>query len=417
MDKYPFLCVDRLRDHSGFSQDSVTFPIAGALRPPTILFVITTLTFGGAETQVVRLASELRSRGWHVAVICMVDPVAYVDQLRAAGIPVHSLRMRRGLPDIRAVARLRKLVREILPDIVHSHMYHANILSRITRLFCRMPALVCTAHNLKETSEKGGPTWHKELTYRATDRLASKTTTICRAGFQRYLRVGAVPISRFRMIPNAVDTTVFCPSEERKKRSRRALALGDDFVWLAVGRLVRQKDYPTLLRAVAQLGSWKFKLLIVGSGPLEEELEEACQHYGLRRQVIFCGARQDIRDLYAASDGFVMSSSFEGMSVALLEAAAMGLPAVVTDVGGNSDVVLDGKTGYLVPPQNPPALADAMRRLMALAPDQRHNLSCAARHHAERHYGFPVVMREWLKLYTEYLPGSSLMNSSSEGAI
>ncbi len=84
-------------------------------------------------------------------------------------------------------------IREFNPDVVHAHMVHANLLGRFTRLICPMRALICTAHNLRETSEKGGPTWHKELLYRLTDFLADRTTIICHAAYERYIQTRAVP--------------------------------------------------------------------------------------------------------------------------------------------------------------------------------------------------------------------------------
>ncbi len=251
--------------------------------PGRVLLVVTTLAFGGAETQVARLATELKSQGWTVAIACLVAPTAFTAALTEKGIEVHSLDMRRGVPDPRALLRFRSLVRRFRPDIVHSHMVHANLFARIARLFCRFPALICTAHNLRETSEKGGSTWHKELLYRATDFLADTTTIICRAAFRRYVRVGAVPAKKLQVIPNGVDTEVFSPSMESRAAARNSLHLNPRFVWLSVGRLVKQKDFPTLLRAFQQLDQADSILLIVGSGPLEAELRNECDRLGLTR--------------------------------------------------------------------------------------------------------------------------------------
>jgi len=368
-------------------------------RPGRIVILITTLTFGGAETQVVRLATELKMRGWSVCVVCMVKPTAYMSQLEAQHIPLHALDMKRGVPDVRAVFRLASLIRDFRPDIVHCHMFHANLLGRVTRLFCRIPALVCTAHNFRETSEQDGPTWHKELLYRITDPLADKTTIICNAAFERYVRVGAVPRRKFQMIPNGIDTDHFMRSKERRKNARAALGISSEFVWLAVGRLVKQKDYPTLFRALELLKHEQFVLLLAGNGPLEEKLREECRTRGLERQVRFCGAREDILDLYSAADAFVMSSEFEGLSAALLEAASTGLPAVVTDVGGNADVVMDEITGYMVPPAAPKQLATAMHRLMALSPERLQTMGDAARQLCHEQFRIAAVMDKWLDLY------------------
>src|ERR1700722_4297471 len=298
-----------------------------------VMMLITTLTFGGAETQVVRLAVELKRRGWLVKIVCLVDPVAYLSQLAEEDIEVTSLSMPKGVPDPRAIWRLRSMVLAFKPHIVHCHMVHASLLGRISRLFFRMPALICTAHNIRETSEQGGATWHKELLYRLTDPLADRTTIICSAAFDRYVRVGAVPAKKLEMIPNGIDTWQFSPSAELRESTRASLGLGREFVWLAVGRLVEQKNYSCLLRALTMIEDREWILLVAGDGPLSQELRDECRRLNLDGRVRFLGASEGIRHLYSAADAFVMSSDFEGLSVALLEASSMGLPSVVTDVG------------------------------------------------------------------------------------
>ena len=233
-----------------------------------IMMLITTLTFGGAENQVVRLGTELSRRGFVVKIVCLVDPKAHLSQLAEQHIEVDSLGMTRGVPDPRAIWRLRSIVCAFKPHIVHCHMVHANLLGRISRLFFRLPALICTAHNLRESSEKGGATWHKELLYRLTDPLADQTTIICGAAFDRYVRVRAVPARKLKLIPNGIDTSEFSPSPASKEAIRRSLGLGREFVWLAVGRLVEQKDYSCLFRALTMLGDKEWVLLVAGDGPL-----------------------------------------------------------------------------------------------------------------------------------------------------
>jgi glycosyltransferase involved in cell wall biosynthesis len=273
-----------------------------------------------------------------------------------------------------------------------------------------MPALICTIHNLRETSERGGPTGYKEFLYRLTDRLANRTTIICRAAFDRYVRVGAVPRNRLHLIPNGVDTDVFSPSRELRLSTRKSLGVDAKFVWLAVGRLVSQKDYPTLFRALTLLDHKRFVVLIAGNGPLELELRDECARLGLGTCVQFCGAREDMLPLYNAADAFVMSSEFEGLSVALLEAASMGLPAVVTNTGGNAEIVQDGATGHVIPPGNHTALSQAMQQLMTIPGGHRKAMGEAARQYCTQHYATTSVVNQWRELYAGCLPSKQFQN-------
>jgi glycosyltransferase involved in cell wall biosynthesis len=289
--------------------------------------------------------------------------------------------------------------------VVHCHMFHANLLGRVTRLICSMPALICTVHNLRETSERGGSTVWKERLYRLTDALASRTTIICRAAFERYVHVGAVPRHRLEVIPNGIDVDSFQPDVASRARARASLGVDDRFVWLAVGRLVEQKDYPNLFAALTTLENEEFTVLIAGSGPLEAKLKAECMRLGLDSRVRFLGAREDIRDLYNAADAYVMSSEFEGFSIALLEAACTELPIVATDAGGNREIVQDGTSGHLVPLRHSALLASAMRQLMLSRESERRAMGKAGRAYCLRHFQIHAVLDKWIQLFVQCLDG------------
>jgi glycosyltransferase involved in cell wall biosynthesis len=363
-----------------------------------ILFVLTGLAYGGAETQLVRLATRLKSRGWEVSVVSLMPPKAYVEDLEAAGIPVFSLNIRRKLPDPRPVLRLARIIRKWQPDVVHSHMVHANLLARIVRFLAPIPVLICSARSIDE----GGR--FREVLYRLTDPLCDLTTQVSQAGLERYVRMGAVPRHKIRYIPNGVDTERFKPNLEDRLKFRKELGV-EGFVWLAVGRFDPPKDYPSMLQAFARVVHKHSNtiLLIAGDGPLRKTMENLARELGIEKRTKFLGIRRDIPQLMNAADAYVMSSSWEGMPNVLLEASATGLPIVATDVGGNREIVLDSVTGFLVPPRNPEALARAMLRIMDLSDEERKEMGKRARKHIEVKFNLDRVVDLWEILYYELL--------------
>lgn len=367
------------------------------------LLLVTGLAYGGAETQLVRLATRLKERGWEVRVVSLLPPRAYVEELEAVGIPVFSLGIRRKLPDPRPILRLARLIREWRPHILHSHMVHANLLARLVRLLAPVPVLVCTVHSIDERGRKGSGRL-REISYRLTDPLCDLTTQVSQAGLERYVRVGAVPRHKIRYIPNGVDTEHFKPNPEDRLKMRKELR-AEGFVWLAVGRFDPPKDYPTMLQAFTQVvrNDPNTVLLIAGDGPLRKTMEIMAQELGIEKHVRFLGIRKDIPQLMNAAEAYVMSSTWEGMPMVLLEASATGLPIVATDVGGNREVVVDGKTGFLVPPKDPKALAQAMLRLMNLPEEERRKMGEVARQHIEANFSLDRVVDQWEALYRELL--------------
>ena len=366
-----------------------------------ILYLITGLNLGGAEMQLVHIATRLEARSWNVRVVSLIPSwsSACAEYLEAAGIPVVSLNIRRKLPDPRPFLHLAQLIRTWRPHVVHSHMVHANLLARLVRPLAPIPVLVCTAHNINE----GGRL--REILYRLTDPLCDLTTQVSRAGLERYVRVGAVPAHKIRLIPNGVDTVRFRPDREARDNVRGALGLQDSFVWLAVGRFERAKDYPNMLRAFAGVVARRpeARLIIAGQGTLQREAEQLVAELRIADRVHFLGVRKDISALMNAADAYVMSSAWEGTPMVLLEAGATGLPIVATAVGGNGEVVVDGQTGFLVPPGDSEALMQAMLRLMDLSSEERARMGLAGRAHVDANYSLERVVDQWEKLYTEVL--------------
>lgn len=365
-----------------------------------ILFLSTSMGMGGADKQILSAAQELRTRGHEVFIVSLTTLGPMGLEARSSGIPIESLEMRRGVPDPRGLARLVRLTRAWRPDVLHSHMVHANLMARALRLFVPIPAMVSTIHNIYE----GGGVLM--AAYRLTNGLVDHMTIVSEAAADRFVRERIVPRPLLSVITNGVDTDQFrnVPAGTRESL-RRSIGIEREFVWLAVGRFEIAKDYPNMLRGFARVREQhpQAVLLLVGRGSLQQETEALVAELGLADGVRFLGVRSDVPEVMTAADGYLMSSAWEGMPMVLLEAAAAGLPIVATAVGGNEEVVLNEESGFLLPPGDSDALAAAMLRLMALPEAHRRSMGARGRERVRTHYGLSRVAQRWEDLYREVL--------------
>jgi glycosyltransferase involved in cell wall biosynthesis len=373
----------------------------GLVRPQAmrVMFLSTSMGMGGADKQLLSAAQLMQAQGYDVCIVSLTELGPMGLEARSQGIRTESLDMRRGVPDPRGLIRLIRLVRAWRPDVLHSHMVHANLMARVVRLFARIPVMISTIHNIYE----GGPLWM--AAYRISNGLVDHMTIISEAAADRFVKERIVPRELLTCVPNGVDTERFrqvAPGTRAALRS--SIGVKDhEFVWLAVGRFELATDYPNMLRAFAQVRQRESSavLLLVGHGSLQVETESLAQSLGLGDRVRFLGVRSDVPEVMASADGYVMSSAWEGMPIALLEAAAAGLPIVATRVGGNHEVVRDGESGYLVPPRDHEALGQAMLRLMQQAPEERRAMGERGREHVRVHYGLGRVVERWEDLYRQ----------------
>ena len=359
-----------------------------------ILYILTSLGIGGAEKQVVALAERMAAKGHVVALLVL----KHTDEEWPVKLPVMRLNMRK-TPI--GVGRGLRFARDFLvlfrPDILHSHTFPANIFTRLLVLMLRSaplrPSVLNTIHNVNE----GG--WHRMLLYRATDSLADRITAVSAAAADRFTRLRAVSASKITVLTNGVDTDQFAPDRARRKRMRAENSLGTAFLWLAVGRLVPAKDYPNLLRAFAQVHSRNpaSRLWIAGDGDTAEFTGEPAE------AVEFLGLRHDIPHLLDAADGFVLSSAWEGMPLAVGEAMSMEKLVVATDVGGVRELI--GDAGLIVPPKDSGAFAEEMLKAMAMTEMERKTMQRDARRRIQMHYSMPVKAEEWEQFYRETLAG------------
>lgn len=364
-----------------------------------IVLLATGLALGGAERVVVDLAVALRRRGHDPAIVTLRETNDFAGELAEAGVPVASLRMPKGLPDPRGILRLRNLVAERRPDILHAHMVHANLLARTMRPFFRDLRIVSTAHS----SHEGGAA--RELLYRATDPLSDVTVHCFKRGAERYVEDGLVAPHRIRVVPNGIDTDTFSPDQAVRERVRAELGANGRFLWVTVARLAPEKDHATLLRAIARLGRVEPPPLFAfaGGGPLAGELRSRAEALGLGDAVRFLGPRRDVADLLRAADAFVLSSTREGLSLVTLEAAATALPVVATAVGGLPESLGDLDGSVLVRPGDPAGLGDAMEATMRRPAEERREAGARLRARVLERYGAERAVEAWEALYADLL--------------
>jgi glycosyltransferase involved in cell wall biosynthesis len=352
---------------------------------------------GGAERQVLLLATGLRRRGWRVTVVALSGTGGdAATELIASGVSFLSLEMRKGLADPRGWIRFHRWLKQQAPDVVHAHLPHAAWLSRWSRLAAPAPVLVDTLH-----SSCTGTLGHR-LGYRWSNWLPDRVTAVSQAVADAHLSASMVTEKKLAVLPNGVDVEAWRPDAAVRIAARREFGIGKEFLWFAAGRLEPVKDYPTLLQAFAQTREAS-RLVIAGSGPLQNELVRMAATLRLENRVRFLGFELDVRRWMQSADGFVLSSLWEGLPMGLLEAAACALPAVATDVPGTHEVIADGQSGWLTPAGDAAYLAEAMNRMMQTPLEDRRSMGERARQLIIERYSLDAVLDQWVALYRDLL--------------
>jgi glycosyltransferase involved in cell wall biosynthesis len=354
-----------------------------------IVYVINSLAVGGAERQVLALADRMAARGHSVALMVLL-PSEIDDWTTSLDVVRFNLH-KTPLGIARALSKGARFIRAFRPDLVHSHSFHANILARLFKLSYRKANVISTIHNVYE----GG--WLRMVAYRWSDRWCNLTTAVSTVAAERFTRLKAVPRSKCYVLANAIDTSVFTPDAARRERMRKQRGLADEFVWLAVGRIVPAKDFANLLRAFKEVdgAAPRTQLWIAGDN---SNAGKTVDHALATEGVQWLGLCLDIPALLDAADGFVLSSAWEGMPLALGEAMAMQKPFVATDVGGVRE--LAGETGVVVPAKDASALAQAMLGLMGLSAEVRQAMGRAGRVRIAGGFSMEARADEWESLYT-----------------
>jgi glycosyltransferase involved in cell wall biosynthesis len=322
-----------------------------------ILYVITRAECGGAQVHLTDLLASL-PREFEAVVATGEREGFLVDRAKSLGVPVriipHLTQPIHPVKDILALRELKQTIKDESPDLVHAHTSKAGLLARVAAAVTRTP-VVFTAHtwSFADGISARRQRWAVPLERFAAG-LGKKIIAVSQANKEMALRRSVGTADSIVKIWNGIPDVPH----------RAQPGSGDPRTLIMTARFVAQKDHLLLVEALSQLeGDWR--LLLVGDGIRRPEIQRAIAKAGLSDRIECLGERSDIPELLASADLFVLATHWEGLPLCIIEAMRAGLPVVATDVGGDSEVVTDGVTGYLTPSGDAGQLRDRIRELLA----------------------------------------------------
>ena len=354
-----------------------------------VLRIIARLNVGGPSLHVAHLTRGLADRGYETTLVAgSVGPDEGSMEYAARELGIEPLfvpdlqrEIAAGL-DLAAVRQLRDVMRDVRPQVVHTHTAKAGAVGRMAAIAARLqqpPVVVHTFHGHVLRGYFGGTrTAMFRRVERALARRTDKLIAVSPEVRDELVALGVAPIEKFEVIRLGLDLegrAIAPPGEAEAERERLGIPSSRFLVgWF--GRMTEIKRVGDLLEAVARLleNGVDAELVLAGDGPQRAELEAHAHALRVADRAHFLGMRRDVAALYGACDVVALTSANEGTPVSLIEALAAGTPVVSTDVGGVRDVVDDERTGILVPPHDPQAVAEALTRL-ARDDELRHSLA------------------------------------------
>lgn len=357
-----------------------------------IIIVGTCLGVGGAEKVIVDLADEYAIRGHDVRIVSLTGPNSLKP--KNSNVTLACLHMTSFLDILPAMWRLRREIAYFDADVVHAHLFHAILMTRLLKIVARLPMLVTTVHSKRV----GGA--FRRLAYRYTAYLSDVSTCVSQEVASEFFNSRASGSWPLRVMYNGISVEQFKRLETARREVYEEFGLdrGSRLV-VSVGRLEPAKDYPNLLSAVALLkkNGERLFVFVVGEGTLRKELEEQIVRLGLANHVRLLGVRRDVCRLLSAADVFVLSSAWEGLPMCVGEAMACECAVVATDCGGVRELV--GDTGFLVPAKNSLLLAESISQALHLSHEQRRHFGRKARDRIKTNFSLDASVTQWLEIY------------------
>ncbi|EKD24174.1 MAG: glycosyl transferase group 1 [uncultured bacterium] len=361
-----------------------------------IVYLITGLKTGGAETVLARLVSNLDKERFTPIVVSII-PIAEIGiKIKQQGIRVESLGAYSKFNPL-VFLRLFILLKKERPDVLHCFLFHAILLGRLAGRISSVPTIISSIR----TENFGGRMREKLLAL--TDAFSSVTTIVSQKAADKMVRNGVVPSEKLKVIYNGFDPEGVAQVRKTNREQLRAdlkIEPGSPLL-VAVGRLDEAKGYPVLIEAIGEIKKVhpSVQLLILGSGEMLERLTIEINNRVLDENIRLLGRKENVYEYLRCADIFVLASLWEGHPNVVLEAMACGAPVVATNVGGVPEIILDGETGFLVESNNARALADKIIQVSALTDEARKTIVDRAYKKIENNFSLGEMMEEYEQLY------------------
>ena len=375
-----------------------------------LLQIVTRIDVGGVPEHLLTLIEGLQGQNYAVSVACnhITDPMR--QRFTALGVDIYLIKLHR-LPhpaDLLSAWQLYQFLRREQFAIVHTHMSKAALLGGLMARFARIPVIVNTAHNLGCIAFTKH--WQRALFWlydKALFALTMDAVILVSENIRRQIVANRLlPEHKAVYIPNGIKTNDLVQTDKHKILTiKKSLDINPThWVLGTVARLVWFKGLHTLFAAMPDIlkAHPDTTLLVIGDGPLKQELEGQARELGISEAIRFLGERNDVADLLVVMDMFVLPSVSEGMPITILEAMSTALPVVATNVGGIPELVVDGQTGFLVSREQPNALAQAVIKLLG-DENLRKKMGNAGKGRVAHVFSSRYMVAETARLYSRLL--------------
>ena len=367
--------------------------------PVNILHIMTRLPVGGVENQLLTVLRQYDKKKFAPLVCSLSDKGQIGREIENEGIEVICINKLKHTFDWKIIKDLYYIIKERHIQVVRTHQYHANFYGRVAAIIARVPCIIASVHNVYTRDRKV----HRRLFNKMLGKYTDKVVAVSDAVKKDIVYFDGIPEEKVKVIYNGIEKQLFVDKKRDEMRSALGIPFGSTVVG-TTGRIKEQKGQKYLIEAVSILSREypSIRLLIIGDGPLMEEMKQYADLLNVNGNVIFLGTRRDVPDLLSAIDIFVLPSVWEGLGIALLEAMAAGKPVIASSIGPFREIIDTKDVGLLVPIGDSRKLATSIEELLKNYTVME-KMGRAARERAISVFSIESTVSDYTHLYEDIL--------------